>query len=134
MSIEVPTLDRNLNTSHPASANPEASGDKQRGSSRRRGLLVAVLGVVLGATLLGLSLHFLPGILSKPPEPFVTASGRIEGREVTVAPKEIQARVKTLAVDEGDKVKKGQLLAELESDQLDARFRSIQASVSNIDA
>ena len=58
-----------------------------------------------------------------PPLRAVTASGRIEGREVTVAPKDIQGRVKRLLVDEGETVKQGQLLAELEAEALEARVR-----------
>jgi HlyD family secretion protein len=53
---------------------------------------------------------------------------------VTLAPKEIQGRVKRLLVDEGDTVRKGQLLAELESDQLDAQYASLAANVANLDA
>jgi HlyD family secretion protein len=69
-----------------------------------------------------------------PPPRAVTASGRIEGRDVTVAPKDIQGRVKRLLVDEGDTVKKGQLLAELEANALEARAASLAALIANIDA
>ena len=72
-------------------------------------------------------------MLRKPPQNVVVASGRIEGREVTLAPKEIQGRIKTLLADEGYTVKKGQLLAELESDQLDAQYASAMANVANLD-
>jgi HlyD family secretion protein len=64
----------------------------------------------------------------------IQASGRIEGREASLAAKEIQGRVKSLLVDEGYKVKKGQLLAELESQQLDARFATLAANVANVDS
>jgi HlyD family secretion protein len=42
--------------------------------------------------------------------------------------------VTNLLVDEGHKVQKGQLLAELESQQLDARFATLAANVANVDA
>ncbi|MBZ5702380.1 MAG: efflux RND transporter periplasmic adaptor subunit [Acidobacteriia bacterium] len=83
--------------------------------------------------MIGVFLRVLPGLLQKPPQNVVAASGRIEGREVTLAPKEIQGRIKTLLADEGQSVKKGQQLAELESKQLDARFASVAASVANLD-
>jgi HlyD family secretion protein len=93
----------------------------------------ALIAAALGLAVLGLSLWVLPGLFRKPPQDVVAASGRIEGREVTLAPKEIQGRVQTLLVDEGYSVKKGQLLAELESNQLDARFASLAANVANLD-
>ena len=91
-----------------------------------------ILGI-LGAALIGLSVRYLPSFFRKPPSDVVIASGRIEGREVTLAPKEIQGRIKTLIVDEGYTVKKGQLLAVLESNQLDAQYANAMANVSNLD-
>ena len=91
-----------------------------------------ILGA-LGLAVIGVSLRVLPGLLRKPPQNVVAASGRIEGREVTLAPKEIQGRIQRLLVDEGQSVKKGQLLAELESKQLEARFSSLAANVANLD-
>jgi HlyD family secretion protein len=76
----------------------------------------------------------LPRYLSTPLADAVTASGRIEGRDVTVAPKDIQGRVKDLCVDEGDAVRKGDLLAELEANALDARAAAMEAAIGNIDA
>jgi len=61
----------------------------------------------------------------------IVASGRIEGRETTLAPKaQIQGRIKTLLVNEGDAVKKDQLLAEIESDQLNARYQNATDTAS----
>ena len=76
----------------------------------------------------------LPRLTSSPPPTVVTASGRIEGREVTLAPKDIQGRVKRLFVDEGETVRKGQLLAELEANSLQARAASLEAGIASIDA
>lgn len=64
----------------------------------------------------------------------VVASGRIEGRSVTLAPKTIQARVKALLVDEGDIVTKGQRVAELEAAQLEARHAGLSAQLAALDA
>ena len=66
---------------------------------------------ILGAAAIALAVWGLPKLMRKPPSEVVIASGRIEGRDVTLAPKEIQGRVKTLFVDEGYTVQKGQLLA-----------------------
>lgn len=63
------------------------------------------------------------------PEGLIEVSGRIEGREITVAPK-IQGRIKALLAEEGDCVKQGQLLAEIVSEQLDARVASLQESTA----
>lgn len=93
-----------------------------------------VILIVLGGALVALSILVVPKLFRRPPEYIVPASGRIEGREVTLAPKEIQGRIRALLVDEGDSVSKGQLLAELQSDQLDARFKGLQANISNLDA
>ena len=71
-----------------------------------------------------------------PPVPVqeVIASGRIEGREVTVAPKTIQGRVVRLLADEGETVKKGQLLAQLDAAELDAKYAAASAAVAAFDA
>jgi HlyD family secretion protein len=64
----------------------------------------------------------------------IVASGRIEGREVTVAPKDIQGRIKRVFADEGQSVKQGQLLAELDAAQLDARDRTLRANLGALEA
>ncbi|HEY7187565.1 MAG TPA: biotin/lipoyl-binding protein [Vicinamibacterales bacterium] len=75
-----------------------------------------------------------PTLFSPPTGQSVRASGRIEGREMTLAAKTIQARVKRLLVDEGDTVAKGQLLAELDATQVEAQVAAAGASVANLDA
>jgi HlyD family secretion protein len=99
--------------------------------AKRRWPYVAAL-VVLGLAGLGIA-RALPHWFSGPPPQIVTASGRIEGREVTVAPKDIQGRVKRLLVDEGQTVSKGQLLAELDAAQLEARYATVSANIANLD-
>ena len=75
-----------------------------------------------------------PLLFPKPVSQIVTASGRIEGREVTLAPKDIQGRVKRLLADEGQTVRRGDVLAELDAAQLDARYASLTAAVAAVDA
>jgi multidrug resistance efflux pump len=75
----------------------------------------------------------LPGYFAAPPAVVVAASGRIEGRDVTVAPKDIQGRVTDLCADEGDNVTRGQLLAQLEANAVDARVAGLRAEIGRID-
>lgn len=103
-------------------------------SDRPKAWIRAVLILLaLSAAAIGFYFKILPGLLTKPPDDAVVASGRIEGREVTLAPKEIQGRIQTLWVDEGDTVRRGQLLAELEAKQLDSRFAGLEANLANLD-
>jgi HlyD family secretion protein len=88
--------------------------------------------VVLSAALVGIA-RVLPRFFSRPAPQVVTASGRIEGRDVTLAPKDIQGRVKRLLVDEGQTVSKGQLLAELDAAQLEAKYATVSAGIANLD-
>ena len=91
-------------------------------------IILAVVTVVLSL------FWFIRAQLNKKiPEGLIIASGRIEGREVTISPK-IQGRLKSLLVDESDTVKKGQLLAEITSDQLDARYLNTKENVSLVKA
>lgn len=100
---------------------------------RFRFLRVLIWGSVIGAIAL-LAIWFLPGMMEAPPVDSIQASGRIEGREVALAPKDIQGRVTRLLADEGDKVQKGQLVAELSSQQLAARRAVVAANIANVDA
>lgn len=93
-----------------------------------------LIPAIAATVVAGLSMWVLPGLLRRPPANVIRATGRIEGREVTLAAKEIQGRVKNLFVDEGDRVQRGQLLGELESQQLDARYAALTANVANADA
>lgn len=91
--------------------------------------------IISGVLIIALSLFwFIRALLiKKVPEGLLIASGRIEGREVTISPR-IQGRLKSLLVDESDTVKRGQLLAEIVSDQLDARYLNAKENVSFLKA
>ncbi len=56
------------------------------------------------------------------------ANGRIEATEIAIASKS-PGRIKTILVDEGDFVSAGQLLAEVESDALQAQLAQAQAQL-----
>ncbi len=63
----------------------------------------------------------------------ITASGFIEVRQVAIAP-EVSGRIARLAVDEGDQVKEGQVLAEIDTDLLDAQISEVKAAVAVAEA
>jgi multidrug resistance efflux pump len=104
-----------------------------RPSERRLRLRVAVIAFLIAGVVAAVSIRVLTGIYSAPAANVVRTSGRIEGRQTTIAPKDIQGRVKRLLVDEGATVTRGQLLAELEANQLDARHAALTANLANLD-
>lgn len=59
----------------------------------------------------------------KAPEGLIILSGRIEGRETNVSPK-VQGRIIKLYKDEGDSIRTGELLCEIDSEQLTARYKA----------
>lgn len=66
----------------------------------------------------------------KTPDGIILLSGRIEGREVNIAPK-IQGRISNLYKEEGDKVKSGELLCQILSDQLEARYKNARETAQS---
>lgn len=92
-------------------------------SKKQNGFIVAAVIVV------GLGVFFWRQQAGKIPDGFLLSSGRIEGREVNVSSR-VQGRLITLKADEGDTVKKGQLLAVLESEQARAQTSAAQESLS----
>jgi HlyD family secretion protein len=113
---------------------PDLNAAKAPEQTRKHRRYVLFVTVILAAAAVALAISLGPNLLRTPPEDVIRASGRIEARQVSLAPKEIQARVKRLFVDEGAAVNQGQLLAELESSQLEARLASLEANVANFDA
>jgi HlyD family secretion protein len=63
----------------------------------------------------------------------IQASGRIEVTEVNISSK-VTGRVKRLLVDEGADVKAGQLIAELEGEELEAQLRQARAALQSAEA
>ncbi len=63
----------------------------------------------------------------------ITASGFIEVRQVAIAP-EVSGRIARLAVDEGDQVMEGQVLAEIDADLLDVQIAEADAGVAMAEA
>src|SRR5690242_15460823 len=76
-------------------------GDQVKDELPRRWIRAIVALVVVGVVALA-AWRMLPPLFSTPASPTVRASGRIEGREVSVAPKDLQGRVTRLLADEGE--------------------------------
>lgn len=81
-------------------------------------LLIAVLFVLL---VLGLALWFM----LKPQTYYI--QGQVEAKQIRVAPK-IPGRISEILIKEGDKVTKGQLLARIESPEIDAKMEQALAA------
>jgi HlyD family secretion protein len=110
-------------------------------SSRRRWLgaaaiLITLLAVAAAGWLLvaGGDLLALPGTLrgllgnAALPEGFALGNGRIEATEVDVATK-LPGRLEEVRVNEGDRVERGQVVAVLDTDALEAQQRQAQAEL-----
>ena len=89
-------------------------------------LLWALLAAGLVYALWGFSSRYLQ---NRKENGLIYASGRIEGTEVTVGTK-VAGRLERLLVDEGDRVEKAALLAEISSEDVRARWERAQAATS----
>jgi multidrug resistance efflux pump len=103
-------------------------------AGRRSPWRIALPLLLVGGVAAAVVARVAPLLFQAPVANVVRASGRIEARETTIAPKDIQGRVVRLLVDEGTSVRKGQTLAELEAKQLDARRAALVAGMANLDA
>ena len=117
-----------------ASPSPEptpAAGTDPRGIRSRLGRRSLIAAVVVGAVLLAAALAppVLRWLRPATPPGLLTASGRIEGRITTLTPK-TSAWVAQLHADEGQAVRRGQLLATLDDDAQRERVRAAQEQVN----
>jgi HlyD family secretion protein len=102
------------------------------GTAGRSRWRIGVTVVLVAAA--ALTMRVLPRFLSTAADDVIAASGRIEGREITVAPKDVQGRVVRLLADEGDTVVADQRLAELDAKPVAAQHRASLAAVAALDA
>ncbi|MBI4277172.1 MAG: efflux RND transporter periplasmic adaptor subunit [Armatimonadetes bacterium] len=93
-----------------------------------KGWLAAIAGIIILAAGTAAAWSVVQGARAQPPDGALEASGRIEGEEVLINSK-IGGRVQQLLVREGDRVRRGQLVAVLGSDELEARVRQGGAQV-----
>jgi HlyD family secretion protein len=87
---------------------------------------VAVIGVLFAIAL-------VVYILTTPKGSSIPLTGIVDGNEVIVSP-QITGRIVTLKVDEGSKVKKGDLIAELDPQELEANLAAAKANVTSLEA
>ena len=66
--------------------------------------------------------------------PLLTASGYVVARRKAVVSAKIQGRLADLRVDEGARVREGEIIARLESQDYDAQVRRAQAQVQQAEA
>jgi HlyD family secretion protein len=85
-----------------------------------------VLGVLF---LVALGFYFL----TTPRGSDIPLTGMVDGNEVIVSP-QIAGRIVTLSVDEGTAVKKGDLIAELDSKELEANLAAARANVTSLES
>ena len=98
-------------------------------SPRVRLALLLAAPVAMAAIAVGLTGFWRPWR----PTDTLTVSGSIEAHEVLVGSK-VGGRVATVYVREGDRVKPGQVLVELERDELEARKAEVLAAVGQAQA
>jgi HlyD family secretion protein len=104
----------------------------------RKNVLIAIGVVVLGAAVVGANLYFKkdPGkpvtteaIRSRDLEAIVSASGKIQPKRLVNISADTPGRVVNLAVNEGDRVKIGQFLLQIDPKSLRTRVDSNSASL-----
>jgi len=91
--------------------------------------------VVLGIILVSLSVYvyFTEILPARAYDPQVRGTGTIEATEVVVSTK-IAGRIKSIEVNEGDRVEAGQVLVTLDCEELQARLRQAEAQVAQVRA
>jgi HlyD family secretion protein len=92
-------------------------------SSKRRILLPLGFGLAIAGTALGIWY-----VLSRPTDKTLHLSGRLEGYETDIGAK-IGGRVSEITVREGDQVKQGQVIAQLNDEDVQAQLRGAAAKV-----
>ncbi len=104
----------------------------------RKNILIAVGVVLLGAAVVGANLYFRKDkglsvttdvIKSRDLEAIVSASGKVQPKRLVKISAETSGRVVDLAVNEGDRIKKGQFLLQIDPKSLRSRVESGSASL-----
>src|SRR5207244_9502570 len=106
--------------------------------SRKKKILIGVAIVLIGGAVVGANLYFkkdkgLPvtteAIRSRDLEAVVSASGKIQPKRLVQISADTPGRVVNLAVNEGDRVKVGQFLLQIDPKSLRTRVDSNAASL-----
>src|SRR5467141_215310 len=109
----------------------------------RKNILIAVCVVLIGGAVVGANLYFEKDkglsvttdvIKARDLEAIVSASGKVQPKRLVKISAETSGRVVDLAVNEGDRVKKGQFLLQIDPKSLRTRVDSGAASVNAAEA
>src|ERR1019366_571487 len=104
----------------------------------RKNVLIAIAVVLVGAAVVGANLYYkkdkgLPVttdvIKARDLDAVVSASGKIQAKRTVNVSSDTVGRVINLAVNEGDRIKKGQFLLQIDPKTLRSRVDSGSASV-----
>src|SRR5471030_1695487 len=112
----------------------------------RKNVLIALLVVLIGAGVVGANLYFKKDkgltvttdlIKSRDLEAIVSASGKIQPKRLVNISADTPGRVVNLAVNEGDRIRNGQFLLQIDpkslSTRVDSGNASLQANVLTLD-
>src|SRR5216684_2282037 len=104
----------------------------------RKNVFIAIGVVLLGAAVVGANLYFKKDkglsvmtdvVKSRDLEAIVSASGKVQPKRLVKISAETSGRVVDLAVNEGDRIKKGQFLLQIDPKSLRSRVESGSASL-----
>src|SRR5690349_4687002 len=105
----------------------------------RKNVLIAIGVVLLGAAVVAANLYFKreKGLIvttdlikTRDLEAVVSASGKVQPKRLVKISAETSGRVVNLAVNEGDRIKKGQFLLQIDPKSLSTRVSSNTASLA----
>src|SRR6267143_3358144 len=109
----------------------------------RKNVLIAVAIVLVGAAVVRANLYFkkdkglsvtTEGIKTRDLEAIVSASGKIQPKRLVNVTAETPGRVVNLAVNEGDRIRKGQFLLQIDPKSLRSRVEGNSASLQSAQA
>src|SRR2546426_1008509 len=107
----------------------------------RKNVLIAVAIVLVGAAVVGANLYFkkekglsvtTEAIKARDLEAIVSASGKIQPKRLVNVTAETPGRVVNLAVNEGDRIRKGQFLLQIDPKSLRTRVDSARYDLSKV--
>jgi len=105
----------------------------------RKNVLIAIGVVILGAAVVGANLYFkrekglavtTDVIRARDLEAVVSASGKVQPKRLVKISAETSGRIVNLAVNEGDRIRKGQFLLQIDPKSLSSRVESGSASLA----
>src|SRR5471032_2062187 len=112
----------------------------------RKNVLIAIAVILLAGAVVGANLYFkkdkglavtTDAIKTRDLEAIVSASGKIQPKRLVNISADTMGRVVNLAVNEGDRIRKGQFLLQIDpkslSTRVDSGNASLQANIQTID-